>query len=95
MARKITEVRCQDLSFDQRKFILDNSPDPGDEKAVVCFCRNFESTYGFLIGWDKMRCLITKLRRKKRRQGNGQANGSKSNRGPVRRQRNRRKLIAS
>ena len=95
MVRNVMRVRCEDLSFDQRKFILDNAPDPGDERAVVCFCHRFKSTYGFSIVWDKMRRLITKLRRKERRKGNGQANGSKSNRGPVRRHRSRRKVTAS
>ena len=92
MMRMIKDV--EDLSQGQKKFILENAPEHGDEKAVVSFCRCFNSTYDFHLSWDKMRHLITKLRRKKRRQGNGEVNGSRFKRGPVRRHPNRRKVAS-
>ena len=93
MVRKIQGVR-EDFDQGQKRFILDNAPDPGDREAVFRFCRRFKLTYGLLMNWDEMRSLITKLRRKKRRQGNGEENGengdSRYRRGPVRRHRSRR-----
>ena len=68
----ITSVRS--LSQRQKEFISSGGPDPRNRDAVVGFAREFRREFGGEMPWRNMRRLITKARRKKRREGSNNAN---------------------
>jgi len=61
----------QNLTSEQRAFILGGGVNPKDVKEVQGLTRRFNGEFSVGTHWGTMRRLLTNLQRKERRNGNG------------------------